>query len=816
MIAERFDSASGLRPVSAFALIGLVIAVVIGRVAWLATLGEESRAPRVRTESDPAPSGSIHDRDGRPMAVFVQRLDLSCSPNALWQAHTPDALARALSAALGGSPTPHELLARLLPDARRGVVVAREPRSGRPLALDADQARAVDDWARRGGFGDEAPGLSIDGIWLERQRSGDWHLCWSPAVTLSEAMRARHVPARRNNPLAWTRVLADGLARCLLGDKAIEPGPGVDARELERQREGLWRILMPTTYAVAVRDFDARRAPDVAALFAAERVAHHQMSITRDRARDYPGGRDELLGFWGWLDDEAATRAALAQAGFARADLSAPGGVERLLAGMSEAERAGHDALQRTLVTSLQPLTGLERAAARLLDEPRWDFLVREPARFSYWQQRPVGAQARPYFVDASAASETPRVMTTIDALLQRFVDDELARVMRDHQPALAMAIALDVADGSVLAVGSRSAYPISGWAPLHHQVLPGSTFKVVVMASALDAGVVKPHDVFDIGNGETYRLPGRTINEAELSNRSGLQTAAQCLAYSINAGLVQIGMRMSAEALRGYLAALHYGEAPRTGLGGERAGHLPKLPWRPVWEHASVCYGYETQVTLWQHAAALSSVLRGGEWLPLRILDAVEQGGRRWVLEAARPERVFGRRACDEVRDMMRMGAREGTGMRAVSPELASVLDIGTKTGTAERVGTELCIHVELEHQARHAEQDTRCSRACRASAKSLPKPHRGACLTLSMAAFGRRLDGEREVLVLVMVDEPVKKARYGSDTAGPAAIAILEEALGLTAFGEERRASWVAGFGQAAGLAQEAGAQPWAEVDG
>ena len=109
-----------------------------------------------------------------------------------------------------------------------------------------------------------------------------------------------------------------------------------------------------------------------------------------------------------------------------------------------------------------------------------------------------------------------------------------------------------------------------------------------------------------------------------------------------------------------------------------------------------------------------------------------------------------------------------------------------------------------------------TRCSRDCRRAAKALPNPHRGACVTLSMAAFGRRLDGEREVLVLVMVDEPRHKARYGSDTAGPAAVAILKEALGVTALGEERRASWVADFGQAAGLAQEAGAQPWAEVDG
>lgn len=813
-VAERFDSASGLRPVSAFALIGLVITLVAGRVAWISAWGQEIRDPRVRTESDPAPSGSIHDRDGRPMAVFVQRLDLVLSPNAMWQAHTPDAMARRLSEALGGTPAPAELLARMLPDAERGVVVASDPDSGRPLTFTTEQARAVDAWARSGGFDEREAKLPIDGIWLDRVGTDAFHLCWSPLVTLSEAMRVRHVPARRHNPLAWTRVLADGLARCLLGDDALEPGPGVDADALERQRAGIWRVMLPTTYAVAVRGFDARRAPDVAALLAGERVAHHQMSIERDRTRAYPGGRDELLGFWGWLDEDTAERTALVRMGFARADLATPEALAGTITALDVPQRSRYEALTRELITTRQPLTGLERAAARLLAQPRWDFLEREPARFSYWQQRPVGEAARPYYLDSSPASETPRVITTIDALLQRFVDDELARVMSEHRPAVAMAIAVDVPTGSVLAVGSRSAYEASGWAPLHHQVLPGSTFKVVVMASALDAGAVRPSDSFDIGNGEVWYLDGRGIKEAELSRRSGVQTAAQCLAYSINAGLVQIGQRVPSETLRGYLKGLHYGDAPSTGLGGERPGHVPPLPWRPKWEHASVSYGYETQVTLWQHAAALASIMRGGDWLPLRLLDAVEQGGRRWVLEQAQPEPVFGEQACSEVRDMMRMGAREGTGSRVASPELLPGLDVGTKTGTAERVPSELCIHLELAHQAQHAEQHTSCSRACRASAKSLPKPHAKSCITLSMAAFGRRLDSEREVLVLVMVDEPLK-GRYGSDTAGPAAVAILREALGDTALGQERRATWMSGFGLAAGLEQEAGAQPWAEVE-
>jgi cell division protein FtsI/penicillin-binding protein 2 len=169
--------------------------------------------------------------------------------------------------------------------------------------------------------------------------------------------------------------------------------------------------------------------------------------------------------------------------------------------------------------------------------------------------------------------------------------------------------------------------------------------------------------------------------------------------------------------------------------------------------------------------------------------------------------------RACEQVRDMMRLGATVGTG-KTVCKDLHELVDVGTKTGTAEKVGSELCLHLELQHNIEHG---CRGAKACRqALARSGKPPHRG-CYTSSICVVGRRRDGGREVMVLVVVDEPRSNRHYGSEMAGPAGIGILKEALGLTRLGEEPIDVDASGFGalDAAAIPQDEGSdQPWAEA--
>jgi cell division protein FtsI/penicillin-binding protein 2 len=785
--ARWTDSASGIRPMAAFVLIGAVLLLVGGKVGWVALREGRSKRPKQQLEVGSPLAFAMTDRQGRTLAHFVQRLDLVASPNALWQAHTPESLCRALSAALGGAPDPLELFRRLTPDAGSDDVVRTA------LRLDRPEAERVAQWLARGHFRQEEPASPVHGLWLERAADGRALLAWKPVLALSARARASHFDETRPTALRWTARLCDGLLRAVLGAQAYRE-LALDGEALASARRDLWDQLMPSTWRVAVRGFEPQRASEVARILSAEGVAWHQLHVGRERDRSYPTGWHPLWGRWGFPDQEQLAREALSALGESGAESMSREQLGRAVARLEPDRLQAYERLCRAGGADPRPMTGLERAWGELLSGEPFDWLDSRGAAYLFERHRPALAPSRSYYLESVPEAEVPRVQSTLDLALQHFLGVELERTLAEHDAALAMGIAIDAANGEVLAVDSRERYRISGFAPVVHTFTPGSTFKVIAMTSALDAGVVEPDEVLDTGNGREYRFEGRVVHEAEHSP-GGRLSAAQCLAFSANAGLVQIVTRVDATRLRAYFRALRYAEAPSTGLGGERAGTLPALPWKRAWAHASVAYGHELHTTLWQHAAALAAVVRGGEWTPLVLMDSVRQGARAVGLERGALERVFSPQACLEARAMMELGARVGTGKFVASLEQMPDLVVGTKTGTAQKVPGEVCLHVELAHQAEHRRAGTRCPRACRARLGSDRPGHR-ECYTSSMCMWGRTHDSEREVLVLVVVEEPRGMEKYGSRVSGPLAAKLLREALGQTSMGQPLIRASVGGF--------------------
>ncbi len=803
MNPTQFVSASGLRPASAFVVIAGVLGLVAVFVARTALGAEVDERDTTQVERDPQPAYTVIDREARPMALFVQRLDLVMSPNAMWQAHTPEKIAAAISSLLEGAVAPVELLERMLPDAQGSVIRAN-------VALDSMQAGRLAQWIETCGAPEGASTESIHGMAIAVGREG-YELHWNPAVVLGETERGRHSEKFAKYPLRWGRFIADGIAQCLLPE-ALKIGD--DELRLEAQRAEIWKILMPTNWCVAVRGFDASKAPALLELLSAEHVASHQMRIERSRDRRYPAGQFEFLGGWNYIDRSEGQRRALLAVGHAPADVATADQRAALLAAYTPEIRSELARSAWTLLREPLPEAGLERACDTLLgDKANWGFIdeARRQATYVFRRDHSVrGKLSRSYFLDSQESSEPTRVATTFDVMLQRQVGLALDDVMKEHRPAIAMAIVVELATGEVLAVDSRTAYEVSGFAPLFHEFTPGSTFKVPVMACALEQGAVTPETSFDVGN-RSFRLGSRTIHEAE-SSKTGRLSASECLAYSVNAGLAQIGVRVPDDYMRGKFVELGYAQAPHSGLGGERDGYLPNTPWSHDWTHASISFGHELKVTLWQHVAGLATVVRGGEYLPLRVLDGVEQSGERYQLARADARRVFSRETSEKVRDMMQLGAQAGTGAAVASPDKLPGLVVGTKTGTAQKVPGEVCIHLELADQAAHSRNRSRCSEACRARLKSAARDHR-VCYTSSMCIWGRVAGSEREIMTLVVVDEARGSQKYGSRVAGPTAVRILKEALSKTRNGAPVEAEIERSFAPSHEKSMRGLGQPWAE---
>jgi cell division protein FtsI/penicillin-binding protein 2 len=416
------------------------------------------------------------------------------------------------------------------------------------------------------------------------------------------------------------------------------------------------------------------------------------------------------------------------------------------------------------------------------------------PAHYEYDRLRPARGQGKRYYQSDYLEGETPQVVTTIDARLQSFTRQVLLEVVEEHEPGVTMAIIVDVQSGEVLAVDGVSKYPAAEFLPLYHEYTPGSTFKVLVMAAALEADAVYPEEIFETHNG-TFWFEGRRspIREAE-GHQTGRLSARYGLAHSVNAILVQIGTRLPDEYLHAKLEDLGYGAPPLVGLGRERDGHLTELPWKKPYTHVSVCFGHEVGVTLWQHAAGLATVLRGGETRPLSLVRGIGLDGDLYALDSTPSKRVFREETCEQVREMMRLGALEGTGkdLGAAVAKSGAPLWFGSKTGTTEKEAGVVCLHLEQDrNELNRGKSSSDKGFVSFQSLKSKPRPHDRACYVSSICLFGRVPGVDREVMVYLVADEALKNGKYGSKIAGPPALKLLQEALGLTLNGVP---TWVA----------------------
>jgi cell division protein FtsI/penicillin-binding protein 2 len=152
----------------------------------------------------------------------------------------------------------------------------------------------------------------------------------------------------------------------------------------------------------------------------------------------------------------------------------------------------------------------------------------------------------------------------------------------------------------------------------------PGSTFKPLIVAAGIDAGVISPSETLSepqhISVGE-YR-----ITNWDFKSR-GTLAISDILAKSSNIGMVQIGKKLKDEGV--YTSILKYGFGDMTGidLQGEVAGSVkPKLYWYPI-DYATATFGQGIAVTQLQLLTAFSSVINGGELLRPYVVERVVEG---------------------------------------------------------------------------------------------------------------------------------------------------------------------------------------------
>jgi len=280
----------------------------------------------------------------------------------------------------------------------------------------------------------------------------------------------------------------------------------------------------------------------------------------------------------------------------------------------------------------------------------------------------------------------------TLDRNLQYLVEKELAAGVRAAGAKAGMAVLLDPHSGQVMAMASQPDYnpnAINDYRPSQWRnraicdtFEPGSTFKLFLMAAALEEEVVKPTDTIYCENGR-YRVGGRYIHDHK---KYGQLTVDEILKYSSNIGVAKISKQLERERFYSYIRDFGFGETLGIDLPGEVGGtvHAPER-WFEV-DLAAISFGQGLTVTTLQMANAVASIANGGYLMQPYVVDKVLAGDGRIVAQH-RPQmirRVISESTAETLRGMMADVVDEGgTGTRARVPGFR----VAGKTGTAQKV---------------------------------------------------------------------------------------------------------------------------------
>jgi len=315
------------------------------------------------------------------------------------------------------------------------------------------------------------------------------------------------------------------------------------------------------------------------------------------------------------------------------------------------------------------------------------------PNLFKQW----TFGKARPSALTSRSDLTSHSIVLSIDRTLQTIVEQELAIQMKLSRPKSGTVIIQDPQTGEILAMATSPSFNPNLWGSpeqpsemgpedlknpaVEHVFEPGSTFKVVTAAAALEENRVTPSDTFFCENG-SWDIPGRTIHDHE---KEGWLTFTQVIARSSNIGTAKVARRVGRDPLYRYARAFGFGMPTGCGLPGDGVGILrPTKDWR-LSSLETISFGQEVGATPLQMVNAYSVIANGGWLLEPRLYKGVidENGEYREWLPTPPIRRVVSPKTIAELKLILKSVVDEGTGKAAQVVGIS----VAGKTGTAQKI---------------------------------------------------------------------------------------------------------------------------------
>lgn len=340
----------------------------------------------------------------------------------------------------------------------------------------------------------------------------------------------------------------------------------------------------------------------------------------------------------------------------------------------------------------------------------------------------------------------------TINMDIQESLERELDNAVLKYNPDQALGIAMDPNTGEILAIASRPNFSPSNYQDYTEEELnrnlpvwatyePGSTFKIITLATALEEHLIDlEKDKYS--DGGSIQVENARI-KCWKHGGHGEQTFLQVVENSCNPGFVVMGQKIGKEKLFEYIKKFGFGEKTGIDLNGESTGILFSLDQVGPVELATTSFGQGVSVTPIQQITAVSAAINGGILYQPYIVKSLNEPETNTTVKENTPiikRKVISEETSEKVRSALESVVTNGTGR----PAYIEGYRVGGKTGTAQKV------------------QDGRYMV--------------GNYITSFMGFLPAN---DPEIVVYVAIDNAKGVTQYGGTVAAPIVKTVLEDAI-------------------------------------
>lgn len=292
-------------------------------------------------------------------------------------------------------------------------------------------------------------------------------------------------------------------------------------------------------------------------------------------------------------------------------------------------------------------------------------------------------------------------VVLSIDTTVQHIVEEELNFLARKYQPHKATIIVSDPRTGFLLALANYPNFDLNEYNKISKedqgvmrniavadQYEPGSCFKIVAVAGALNESLVSPSTTFDCSidridyKGRSRSLPGEDHPFADPHN----VPVTQIISYSSNRGAAQLAMMLGDDRFYGYARAFGFGQLTGFPIGGEVDGSMaPPAKWDGL-TITRMPMGHSVAATPLQMHMAMSVIASGGNLLRPQIIQQIRDASGEVVYRygpISKHRAISEATAHTMAKMLMRVASNEGTAPTAAIPNY----EVAGKTGTTQKI---------------------------------------------------------------------------------------------------------------------------------